>query len=91
MYFAIHFLTLVPKYKLTIQSICLQAVYLGMISYTDWIFGQLLEGLALIEGGAMAARTAVFFSSDHGDFGGDYGLVEKWQVMLIYNVVYNKC
>ena len=21
---------------------------------------------------------SVFFSSDHGDFGGDYGLVEKW-------------
>ena len=33
-----------------------QAVYLGMISYTDWIFGQLLEGLAKIEGGKMAAR-----------------------------------
>ena len=26
----------------------------------------------------MADRTAIFFSSDHGDFGGDYGLVEKW-------------
>ena len=56
----------------------IQAVYLGMISYTDWIFGQLLKGLAKIEGGAMAGRTAVFFSSDHGDFAGDYGLVEKW-------------
>lgn len=56
----------------------IQAVYLGMISYTDWIFGQLLNGLAEIEAGAMAERTAVFFSSDHGDFGGDYGLVEKW-------------
>ena len=56
----------------------IQAVYLGMISYTDWIFGQLIEGLDKIEGGALAERTAVFFSSDHGDFGGDYGLVEKW-------------
>lgn len=58
----------------------IQAVYLGMISYTDWVFGQLLDGLAKIEDqhGKMADRTAVFFSSDHGDFGGDYGLVEKW-------------
>ena len=23
-------------------------------------------------------NTAVFASSDHGDFGGDYGLIEKW-------------
>jgi choline-sulfatase len=49
-----------------------------MISYTDWIFGQLLEGLDRIDGGKLAERTAVFFASDHGDFGGDYGLVEKW-------------
>ena len=54
------------------------AVYLGMIAYTDWCFGQLLAGLDAADGGALAARTAVFFSSDHGDFGGDYGLVEKW-------------
>ena len=56
----------------------IQAVYLGMVSYTDWIFGQLVEGVAKIENGALLNRTAVFFSSDHGDFGGDYGLVEKW-------------
>lgn len=58
----------------------IQAVYLGMISYTDWLFGQLLNGLDMIEDqkGRMADRTAIFFSSDHGDFGGDYGLVEKW-------------
>lgn len=56
----------------------IQAVYLGMISYTDWVFGQLLEGLDKIDNGKMRDRTAVFFSSDHGDFGGDYGLVEKW-------------
>ena len=53
----------------------IQSVYLGMIAYTDWIFGQLLKG---IEESGLKDRTAVFFSSDHGDFGGDYGLVEKW-------------
>eukprot|EP00750_Incisomonas_marina_P013985 INCI17580.5.p1 GENE.INCI17580.5~~INCI17580.5.p1 ORF type:complete len:590 (-),score=92.06 INCI17580.5:474-2243(-) len=56
----------------------IQAVYLGMVSYTDWIFGQLVHGLSKIDGGALLNRTAVIFSSDHGDFGGDYGLVEKW-------------
>ena len=53
----------------------IQSVYLGMISYTDWIFGELLAG---IEEAGLTDNTAVFFSSDHGDFAGDYGLVEKW-------------
>eukprot|EP01060_Flectonema_neradi_P014962 TRINITY_DN21664_c0_g1_i1.p1 TRINITY_DN21664_c0_g1~~TRINITY_DN21664_c0_g1_i1.p1 ORF type:complete len:545 (+),score=113.74 TRINITY_DN21664_c0_g1_i1:35-1636(+) len=53
----------------------IQSVYLGMIAYTDWIFGELLKG---IEESGLKDRTTVFFSSDHGDFGGDYGLVEKW-------------
>lgn len=52
-----------------------QATYLGMISYTDWIFGQLLQG---IQEAGLENSTAIFFSSDHGDFGGDYNLVEKW-------------
>eukprot|EP00966_Prymnesium_polylepis_P176698 4091334-Prymnesium_polylepis.1 len=49
--------------------------YLGMISYTDWIFGELLDG---IKASGLEDSTAVFFSSDHGDFAGDYRLVEKW-------------
>lgn len=53
----------------------IHAVYLGMISYTDWIFGKLLEGLK--EAG-LEDNTAVFISSDHGDFAGDFHMVEKW-------------
>ncbi len=53
----------------------IQAVYLGMISYSDWMFGELL---AAIERTNHAADTAVFMFSDHGEWGGDYGLVEKW-------------
>ena len=56
----------------------IHAVYLGQLAYTDWLFGQLLDGLASASNGRLARNTAVFFSSDHGDFGGDYGLVEKW-------------
>jgi choline-sulfatase len=54
----------------------IHATYLGMVSYTDWIFGQLLAGIDAVPG--LAARTAIFFSSDHGDFAGDYNMIEKW-------------
>lgn len=54
----------------------LRAVYLGTISYVDAMLGRLLD--ALKETG-MADETAVFFFSDHGEWAGDYGLVEKWQ------------
>ena len=53
----------------------IQKSYLEMISYTDYTFGVLLEGL---KKSGFEENTAVFASSDHGDFGGDYGLVEKW-------------
>jgi arylsulfatase A-like enzyme len=53
----------------------IQAVYLGMISYSDWLLGELLEAL---ERTGHARDTAVFLFSDHGEWGGDYGLVEKW-------------
>ena len=46
-----------------------------MVSYMDWMFGQLLAGL---EASGLAPRTGVFATSDHGDFGGDFHLVEKW-------------
>ena len=56
----------------------IQRSYLEMVSFTDWTFGQLLAGLEAADGGALAKNTAVFHSSDHGDFAGDFHLVEKW-------------
>ena len=53
----------------------LNAVYCGMITFTDWMFGRVLQ--ALDETG-LAANTVVIVTSDHGDFAGDWGLVEKW-------------
>jgi choline-sulfatase len=50
------------------------AVYLGMVTFADWILGRLLR--ALDETG-LTENTALFFFSDHGDYGGDYGLVHK--------------
>jgi choline-sulfatase len=46
-----------------------------MVSYNDWIFGELMKGL---EESGLASTTAVFYSSDHGDFAGDFEMIEKW-------------
>lgn len=54
----------------------LRAVYLGMCARIDHQFGLILD--ALLTSG-IYDDTAVFFFSDHGDFTGDYGLVEKTQ------------
>lgn len=53
----------------------IQAVYLGMISYSDWLLGELLQKIAST---GHDNDTALFLLSDHGEWGGDYGLVEKW-------------
>ena len=57
----------------------INAVYLGMVGVADTLLGQLLA--ALDETG-LADETAVFCFSDHGDWAGDYGLVEKWPSAL---------
>ncbi|MBN1673976.1 MAG: sulfatase-like hydrolase/transferase [Kiritimatiellae bacterium] len=57
----------------------INAVYLGMVSYVDSMLGELLT--ALDETG-LTEETAVFVFADHGDFAGDWGLVEKWHNAL---------
>lgn len=54
----------------------LRAVYYGMCARVDAQFG--LVARALKEKG-IYDDSAIFFFSDHGDFTGDYGLVEKTQ------------
>ncbi|MHC4983228.1 MAG: sulfatase-like hydrolase/transferase [Planctomycetota bacterium] len=54
----------------------LRAVYYGMCARLDHQFGLLCEAL---EAAGLYDDTAVFCFSDHGDFTGDYGLVEKTQ------------
>ena len=51
------------------------ATYLGMNAYVDAMLGGILE--ALRESG-LEEETTVIVSSDHGDWAGNYGLVEKW-------------
>lgn len=54
----------------------LRATYYGMCARTDHQFGLLIEAL---KENSMYDDAAVFMFSDHGDFTGDYGLVEKTQ------------
>ncbi|MEO6922451.1 MAG: sulfatase-like hydrolase/transferase [Bryocella sp.] len=52
-----------------------RAQYYGMVSYSDWLLGEVLEA---VERTNHDKDTAIFLLSDHGDYAGDYGLVEKW-------------
>jgi arylsulfatase A-like enzyme len=54
----------------------LRAVYLGMCSRVDDLLGQVLETL---KKAGMYDDSTVFVFSDHGDYTGDYGIVEKNQ------------
>jgi arylsulfatase A-like enzyme len=49
--------------------------YYGMISRVDAQLGRVLEAVART---GAESRTATFFFTDHGEYAGDYGLVEKW-------------
>jgi arylsulfatase A-like enzyme len=54
----------------------LRAAYYGMCARLDFQLGLLIEAL---KGRGLYDNTALFCFSDHGDFTGDYGLVEKTQ------------
>lgn len=54
----------------------LRATYLGMCARVDHQFGLVLDAL---RDAGIYDDTAVFMFSDHGDYTGDYGLVEKTQ------------
>eukprot|EP00945_MAST-04E_sp_MAST-4E-sp1_P008288 g8288.t1 len=53
----------------------IHAVYLGSVSYSDFLFGLLL---AAVKENGFDDSTTVSVFADHGDYAGDYGLVEKW-------------
>lgn len=54
----------------------LRAIYYGMCARVDHQFGLILGAL---KQAGIYNETAVFFFSDHGDYTGDYGIVEKNQ------------
>ncbi len=53
----------------------IHAVYLGMNSYVDAMLGELMKTL---KSTGLLKDTTIIVSSDHGDWAGNYGLVEKW-------------
>lgn len=53
----------------------IRAVYYGMISRLDSQVGRLLDGL---QANGSADNTFVTFFADHGEYLGDFGLLEKW-------------
>lgn len=55
------------------------AVYYGMVTRLDDQFGRVM---AALEASPAADHTLVAFFSDHGEFLGDRGLVEKWPSAL---------
>ncbi len=57
----------------------LNAVYLGTITMLDEMIGWILDKL---EATGLAENTTVLFFTDHGDYAGDYHLVEKWTAGL---------
>ncbi|WP_245654151.1 sulfatase-like hydrolase/transferase [Novosphingobium rosa] len=52
-----------------------RATYYGQVSYADWMLGELMDAM---ERTGHADDTVLVASSDHGDYAGDYGLIEKW-------------
>ena len=54
----------------------LLATYYGMCARVDAQFGMVVEALKTT---GMYEDTAIFFFADHGEFAGNYGLVEKTQ------------
>lgn len=56
-----------------------QAVYYGMISKVDHLMGRML---GTVEEEDLLGDSIVMFWVDHGDFAGQYGLVEKWDTVM---------
>ncbi|VGO17226.1 Choline-sulfatase [Pontiella desulfatans] len=57
----------------------IQAVYYGMVTKVDELMGRVLD---VIEKQGLLDDTVVVFTSDHGDFAGQYGLPEKWDTAM---------
>jgi choline-sulfatase len=57
----------------------IQAVYYGMVTKVDTLIGKVLD---CVEREGLFDDSIVLFWVDHGDFAGQYGLVEKWDTCL---------
>jgi len=62
----------------------MQNIYSGMVSFSDMLLGKLLDVMDQLD---LNSDTSLFVTSDHGEFAGDYGLVEKWPNSFTDNMV----
>lgn len=63
----------------------LVAVYCGMVSMVDAFVARLLKRL---DDTGQAENTIVLFQSDHGEFLGDFGVIEKWDTAFYENLLH---
>jgi len=57
----------------------MRAMYAGMITMCDALFGELVETMRQQQ---LDKTTALFCLSDHGNYAGDYGCPEKWHTAV---------
>ncbi len=57
----------------------LQAVYYGMVTKLDTLIGKVLDA---VEEQGLMKNSIIMFWVDHGDFAGQYGLMEKWDTAM---------
>ncbi|RSN64330.1 sulfatase-like hydrolase/transferase [Actinomadura sp. WAC 06369] len=57
----------------------LKATYYGMVARVDDQFGRVMRAA---EDAGLHDRTVTFFFTDHGEYLGDHGLIEKWPAGL---------
>jgi choline-sulfatase len=57
----------------------IQATYYGMVSRVDSHIGRVLDSIRSL---GLLQNSLVVFTVDHGDFAGQYGLIEKWDTAM---------
>jgi arylsulfatase A-like enzyme len=64
------------------------ATYLGMIAKVDMLIGRVLDS---VRAQGLMDDSLVIFTSDHGDFAGQYGLCEKFDTVLADCLLHVPC
>ena len=66
----------------------IQATYYASITKVDHLIGKLF---AAVEAEGLFDDTVILFAADHGDFAGQYGLVEKWDTAMNDCILHVPC